>query len=268
MVVVEDNFLILRKVLQSLYHNLDEVSWIVELGARDCNETILFLENYSKVNILTLECNPSMLPVCRNRIRGKERVTLIEKAIGDVNGKLKFYPIDPANTETTWEDGNPGASSLLKASGKYPVEKYAQTEIEVDAIRLDSLLSEHKIDTLDLLWMDIQGAELMALKGLGTRIKDVKIIHTEAEFMEIYSNQALFPEIKIFMKANNFLVAGFTSKSEYSCDVIFMNQRYFSIDEMSRVVNILKSENDSFIYKEDTLITVVKSKIRGLLKRF
>jgi FkbM family methyltransferase len=259
---MENNFSILKQILQSLYHDLDLVNWIVELGSRDCNETILFEENYTKAKILTLECNPVMLPICRERIKGKEHITLIEKAISDINGRVKFYPIDPKKTKTTWSDGNPGASSLYKASGKYPVEKYAQTEVEVDSIRLDQILSEYKINIVDLIWMDLQGAELMALKGLGNRIEDVKIVHTEAEFMEIYTGQPLFADIESFMLANNFAFTGFTSKSEFACDVIFLNKRFFSDKEVLQVSNILKKEQKGFVTLKDRLLNFLKKSVK------
>ena len=43
--------------------------------------------------------------------------------MSDKNGYIKFYPINPELTETTHKDGNIGASSMFKASGKYPIEK-------------------------------------------------------------------------------------------------------------------------------------------------
>ena len=217
---METNFLILKKILHYLYNDLQSINTIIELGARDCKETLLFEKNYPSAKILAFECNPTTLPICRQRITGKSRITLFEKAISETNGKISFYPIDPEKTKTTWSDGNPGASSLFKASGNYPIEKYVQHEIIVDSIRLDSIFVSEAINEVDLLWMDIQGAELMALKSIGQYLKDVKTIHTEVEFMEIYSNQPLFEEIKEFLLTNNFQFMGFTIKHQFAGDAI------------------------------------------------
>ena len=52
--------------------------------------------------------------------------------------------------------------------------------------------------------MDIQGAELLALKGLGEYIDRVKIVHTEVLFLELYKNQPLYNDTKKFLNSNGF----------------------------------------------------------------
>ena len=58
-------------------------------------------------------------------------ISLVECAVGDRDGNATFHPMDPQRTVTTWADGNPGASSLFVASGKYEVETYVQGSEEV-----------------------------------------------------------------------------------------------------------------------------------------
>ncbi len=117
-----------------------DVRVIVEVGARDCTETIHFSRTFPQAHIYTFECNPATLPACRDRVKGIKNITLIEQAVSDKNGTISFFPIDPDKTETTWEDGNPGASSLLRASGKYPIERYVQKKIQVKTTTLKSFL--------------------------------------------------------------------------------------------------------------------------------
>jgi Methyltransferase FkbM domain len=47
----------------------------------------------------------------------------------------------------------------------------------------------------DLLWMDLQGAELMALKGGRTALQTTRIVHTEVAFRPTYQHQVLFWEL-------------------------------------------------------------------------
>jgi FkbM family methyltransferase len=214
-----DHFLaVARRVVDA-----EDIRTVVEIGARDGRETREFARRLPQARIYTFECNPQTLPQCRSTVSALRNSELIEKAVADRDGPLTFFPIDPERTETTWEDGNPGASSLLRASGKYPVETYAQREITVEGTTLKSFLAERKLPSVDLLWMDIQGAELMALKGLGDRIGDVKLIHTEVEFLEIYSGQPLFREIKRFLNAAGFRLVAFTAMDVFSGDAVFAN---------------------------------------------
>lgn len=212
------------------------IRYIFELGARDCAETLAFHKLFPDAKIYSFECNPATLPVCRNRTRNKKNITLVEKAVSDKQGTISFFPTNPALTETTWEDGNPGASSLFKASGDYPVEKYVQDEIKVKTTSLEKFMKHHKVPRIDLLWMDIQGAELMALKGASSRLTDIMTVHLEVEFMEIYSGQPLYKQLKRYLNKNNFYLYTFTNFGQYSADAVFVNSRFIRIQERPRYI--------------------------------
>ncbi|MGH3009954.1 MAG: FkbM family methyltransferase [Gaiellaceae bacterium] len=201
---------------------------ILDVGSRDGQEALAFATAHPKARVYFFECNPATLPLCRKVEGLRENLQLVEKAVSDRDGLVQFYPIDPALTETTWEDGNPGASSLFQASGKYPVERYVQTQIEVESIRLDTFLRDTNLPRIDLLWMDVQGAEEMVCKGLGERLSDVGLIHTEVEFIEIYSGQVLFPELKKLLHRAGFVLVGFTHLGTYSADAVFVNRDWLS----------------------------------------
>ena len=70
---------------------------------------------------------------------------MIEGAVSDYDGHIKFYPINQQETITSWKDGNPGASSIFKSNGSYTVEKYVQDEIEMNCHRLDTLSNSCKV---------------------------------------------------------------------------------------------------------------------------
>jgi len=199
----------------------ERVGTIVEVGARDCTETLDFRRAFPRARIFAFECNPTTLPACREALRGVERVRLVEKAVSDREGTLRFYPTDPARTITKHAQGNPGASSLFRARSDYPHETYVQNEIEVESTTLERLMREEDIAAIDLLWMDIQGAELMALRGLGERLRDVRLIHLEVEFQPIYEGQPLFPEVHRYLRGRGFRLVGFTSYSRYSADAVY-----------------------------------------------
>lgn len=196
---------------------------IVEVGARDCRETLGFHALFPQAAVFAFECNPATLPQCRAAVRGLTNVTLIEKAVADKSGPVSFFAIDQEQTKTGIAAGNPGASSLLHASGSYELETYVQREIAVTATTLAEFLAERKLAGIDLLWMDIQGAELMALQGLGSRLADVAMIHLETEFVEIYRGQPLFPELRDFLHSRGFSFMGFTVYSRHSADAVFAN---------------------------------------------
>lgn len=208
----------------------DNINVVFEFGARYGEDTIEFAKRYPKATIYSFECNENTLVQCKQATSTYSNIVLTPKAISDYDGTITFYPIDKEKTVTTWEDGNQGASSLLKASGKYEVEQYAQKEMQAQCIRLDSFMKEKNISSIDILWMDVQGAELMAFKGLGKRLSDVRVIQCEVEMIEIYNGQPLFHEVKKFLVRHGFRFMGFSSKSKYSGDAIFIHKSCITVD--------------------------------------
>jgi hypothetical protein len=53
------------------------------------------------------------------------------------------------------------------------------------------------------------------------------MMHIEVEFMEIYSGQPLFKEVKKYLVKNNFVFIGFTSKGKFSADAVFINKTLY-----------------------------------------
>lgn len=221
--------------LTPLYGILDQyipreaVETIVECGARDCRETIALASRFPNAVIYTYECNPATLPQCRKAVKGYRNIHLIEKAVGNVDGKVTFYPTN-IRSKTCWAQGNPGASSLFRTSGKYPLETFCQDEIEVLSERLETLIERKHIRAIDLLWMDIQGAELMALEGLGNYLSRVKIIQAEVMFFEIYTGQPLWEEIRTFLDSREFTYLGAIDANPFFADAVFVNNTLSRLD--------------------------------------
>eukprot|EP00928_Gymnodinium_smaydae_P016841 TRINITY_DN16374_c0_g1_i1.p1 TRINITY_DN16374_c0_g1~~TRINITY_DN16374_c0_g1_i1.p1 ORF type:complete len:418 (-),score=50.09 TRINITY_DN16374_c0_g1_i1:32-1135(-) len=71
--------------------------------------------------------------------------------------------------------------------------------------RLDDLLSEMPEERIDYLKLDVQGYELAVLKGAEKALKDVLVVHTEVEFVEMYEGQPLFAEVDQFMRKAGFV---------------------------------------------------------------
>lgn len=177
-----------------------------DIGSRDLTESIA-LKNYLPPGseVYAFECNEATLGACRERALWNQGVYLVEKAVADYDGVIPFYPIDPATTRTDWPDGNPGASSLFKANGKYEYETYGQTETTVPCVTLKTFCEERGLH-IDILWMDVQGAELMALRGAGDFIKGVKAIHVELTHREMYTGQAMADEVHDFLTQAGFVI--------------------------------------------------------------
>jgi FkbM family methyltransferase len=203
---------------------------IFDIGSRDCIQSIEFYKQFPNSKIYTFECNPNTLDICRKNIeKYNDRITLIEGAVCDYDGITKFYPINQQKTITTWEDGNPGASSIFKSNGTYTLETYVQDEIITNCHRLDSVMNKYIIPKVDIIWMNLQGAELLALKGLGNYLQNVKYIHTEVSHKEMYTGQVMFDELNNYILSNDFIIKNNLKLQGWQEDVIYIKKNIFDI---------------------------------------
>lgn len=226
---------------------------IFDIGSRDCMQSIEFYNHFPNAKIYAFECNPNTLNICKKNIENyRDRITLIEGAVCDYDGEITFYPINQKKTITSWTDGNPGASSLFKSNGTYDVETYVQDEIKTNCHRLDTIIKKHTIKNVDIIWMDLQGAELLAMKGLGDFIKGVKYIHTEVSFKEMYEGQVMFMELNDFFISRGFNVKNNLTMNGWQEDIIYEkteNVWRSGVDNNAFDIVILVGPNDSDIIR-------------------
>ena len=203
-----------------------EVEVIFDVGACHALESVELSKKYPNAKVYTFEANPVSYNVCLENTEGYDSITVINEAVNDYDGLCKFYPMDKEKTITTWEDGNQGASSLYRANGQYDfIEKYVQYEIEVPCTRLDTFCEKNDIDKIDIIWMDLQGAELKALQSLGSLLDTVQIIHTELEMNPMYEGQCLFSDVNEYLINNGFDLEYGDTNVQFGSNFIFTNQR-------------------------------------------
>ena len=82
--------------------------------------------------------------------------------------------------------------------------------IKVQTDTIDHFCERMSIESIDILKLDVQGAELLVLEGARRMLENKKInlIFTEVEFIEIYKGQPLFHEITAFLSAYNYQLFG------------------------------------------------------------
>jgi FkbM family methyltransferase len=77
---------------------------------------------------------------------------------------------------------------------------------EIDTVRLDDVA---ETSGLDLFKIDIQGGELMVFESATQRLQAGLVIHTEAEFLEMYHGQPLFSDIERFLRGYGYVLHQF-----------------------------------------------------------
>lgn len=198
-------------VANRMKYVLDFVDWdsietICDIGSWHLGQSIEFLELLPEAKVYAFEANPANYQTCQDihsRLNGyfKTNLKVYNTALNDKPGKIKFYPV---------VDENPGASSKYKfmqgLTEEYFDKTWTQKEIEVDATTLDIWAKENNINNIDIIWIDVQGAELDVFEGAKETLKNVKCIFTEVGLKAYYEGQALKDQIDyILTKEHDFV---------------------------------------------------------------
>jgi len=102
-------------------------------------------------------------------------ITATQKAVADKNGKAKFY-ICP------YDSGHHTLNQYEGISSYRSVPLYSKEEfIEIDTIKLDDFLSER----VDVIKMDVEGSEMLALMGMDKIIKRSENLKMFIEFFPL-----------------------------------------------------------------------------------
>lgn len=184
----------------------EDIDTIFELGSRDGLDAIE-LQKHFQAQVYAWECNPDSLVLCRQNL-SQTTIQLVEKAVWSKNQTIKFFPIT---------NGNIGASSAYEINSEYPHEVLIQKEIEVEAVRIDSWYQ----DKIDLVAMDLQGAELEALKGMGDLLSTTKYIITEGQYKEIYHGTPLISDIENYLADHGFKLLHSIPTNDWFGDFLF-----------------------------------------------
>lgn len=104
---------------------------------------------------------------------------------------------------------NNGQSSSILPLKEHLVEHPQVYKVEgrtLNTTRLDTLFAQNSIayDSFDVINLDIQGAELLALHGAPNILQHIKAIYTEVNTKELYAGCALLGELDQFLAQLGF----------------------------------------------------------------
>ena len=194
----------------SNYIDFDNIKTIFDIGSRDCMQSLELKKFIPHGKIWAFEGNPNMIEECRRISNGIEDIVVIPKVCSNYNGTTTFNVVN---------GGNVGASSILKVTNNGRSREWGQSEINTECIRLDDFMDEINLKTVDMLWVDVQGAEKIVFDGMGEKLKDVKVINTEVGIHEpLYENSINAEELTEYMDK-----IGFKNMVTYYMDGIFEN---------------------------------------------
>lgn len=144
-------------------------------------------------------------------------VEAMDDAAAEIRSRIAHLPHHRVAPAVVWSESgqqmtfhvtsNGQSSSVLKL--KTHSDHYPEIVVTREHLRTTStlfqLLMDQGLSRIDLLNLDIQGAELEALKGLGAAINHVGAIYSEINTEELYEGCALLPDLDAWLARHSFV---------------------------------------------------------------
>ena len=198
---------------------------IVDIGANPLDGVPPYerLLRAGDADIIGFEPNPAALARL-NELKGPCE-TYLPYAIGDGKRHTLNFCQAPGMTSLL----TPNREVLELFHGFPDWGKVIGTE-EVDTHRLDDIAETAGIDMVKI---DIQGGELIALSHAKKRLKTTLVIQTEVEFLPMYEGQPLFSEVEMFLRKQGFMLHRFyPTVSRVMAPLVIDNNIYAELSQL------------------------------------
>jgi FkbM family methyltransferase len=212
---------------------------VLHIGAHKAEESTMYHE-YEWGHVIWVEAQSELVEDLRRSLDPMSN-TVIQAVCWSISGlEFEFNVASNGHSSSLLEFGT--------HAGKYPeisiIKRY-----RVITKRLDEILNAN--DKFDFVTIDVQGAELEVLKGLGERISTVNWIYTEVNNEEVYHDCAKVSEIDQYLREYKFsrvatrwvpkkgwgdalyVREGFKQKKDISCH---LEDLLWNLKEYSRII--------------------------------
>ncbi len=181
-----------------------EYRFVIDGGANRGSFTDAFLLLHQPERLVLVEAIPDLAEKLRARYASMPGISVVSAALSDKNGEAQFeinrseassslLPIDPRNT--AW----------------FSRDLTVARRVQVPTRTLPALMEEQGLQTVDLLKLDLQGAERFVLTGGEAVLERVRVIYTEIFFEQLYAGAWLFSEMNEFLAGRGFKHCGLSN---------------------------------------------------------
>jgi FkbM family methyltransferase len=181
------------------------VKAVVDVGA-NLGETVLkYRTLFPTATIYAFEPFPDVHRQLAERFAADPQVRPYQRAVADAAGTRRLFvnevhftnsllPLDPASI--VWDGLSPSQEP--------------DKSVEVPAVTLDGFAAAEGLSEIDLLKMDIQGGEAMALEGAAGLLKRraVRVLYLEVQFFPLYAGQPYFCDVAGILHQHGYQLFG------------------------------------------------------------
>lgn len=171
---------------------------IIDCGAHIGDDS-LKLAQIPHSTVYAFEAVPEIYQRLVQRTSKRNNIKCLPLALSHYSGEAEFY---------VSSGGSDGSSSLLKPKQhiKDHPDVHFSSVIKVRCLTLDDWADKEGIQKVDMLWLDMQGAEQIMLEQSKKILETVKVIHSEISTRETYEGVKPYAEFRSFLEGKGFKV--------------------------------------------------------------
>ncbi len=149
-----------------------------------------------------VEADPAMVEILRRDFPANPGWTVIHSAVSDVSGQVELRVNEHRESSSIL----PIEEISARTFGK---EMKEVNRLTVPSLSLDDLFDQYDIPGVDLMKVDIQGAEKLLIVGGPRALDKTHAIYLEVNFERFYSGAPLFAEIDGLLRDSGFRLRSF-----------------------------------------------------------
>lgn len=168
---------------------------IFDVGAHHGDMAARYRSLFPESTIYCFEPFDESFELLARRFAHDSRIKTVRRAVSDKTAAREFFV---SHRDAT----NSLLPRPLISRRYYPKGAGQKTTIKVQTTSLDDFLQKERVESIDILKLDIQGGELMALRGAEQTLKNnnVSLIFIEIMFVPHYEGGPLFCKLWDFPK--------------------------------------------------------------------
>lgn len=177
---------------------------VLDVGGNHGQSVLEYLRHFPGATVHSFEPLPESFATLVNAVAGHPTVRPVQAAVADAEGSRRFHVNRRSSTNSLLATSDRAGESVEAALME------TTHEIEVPTITLDAFAEREGIGAVDILKLDIQGGEVMALQGAKGLLSSgrVALVYTEALFAPLYEGQADFWAISDVLRGHGYSLYG------------------------------------------------------------
>lgn len=198
-------------------HVLDDLSTLVDVGANVGQWTAGVLEVARPRHIRLFEPSPHVFPIVSRRFASRPEVKVVQAAVGDHDGTVSFYVTEHSHNASVLRPREDGQDLLDHGA-------QVRGQVVVEMVSLDTALAD--LASIDILKVDVQGFERSVLAGASATLRRTAWVLLEANFVSLYEEDLLLPELHALMLQAGFTLANLSHPYVRKGNALFSDALY------------------------------------------